>query len=63
MIKIAQLCVNLHVVLYGHKTWPPTLREEFWLRVLRKVYGLQMEEVTEDIMRSFMTYSSSNILG
>jgi hypothetical protein len=56
----------LPVVLYGHKTWPPTLREELWLsvenRVLRKVYGLQVEEVTGGIMRSFMTCTPHQIL-
>lgn len=31
-------------------------------RVLGKVFGLRMEEVTGGIVRSFMTYSSSNTI-
>ena len=43
--------ITLHVVLYGCETWSLTLREErrlrvFENRVLRRVFGPKMEEVT-----------------
>jgi hypothetical protein len=39
-----------------------TLAEGAESMVLRKVYGLWMEEVTGDIMRSFMTCTPHEIL-
>jgi hypothetical protein len=48
----------LPVVLYGYKTWSPTLREERRLRVLRRIFGAERDEVTGNgenyIMRSLM---------
>jgi hypothetical protein len=37
-IKIYRTII-LPVVLYGYKTWSPTLREERRLRVLRRIFG------------------------
>jgi hypothetical protein len=33
-------------VLYGCETWSLTLREERWLRVLRRIFGPKRHEVT-----------------
>jgi hypothetical protein len=43
--------IMLPVILYGCETWPLTLTEEHWLRViekrvLRKISGPEWEEVT-----------------
>ena len=51
-IKIYRTLI-LPVVLYGCETWPLTLREERRLRVsesrvLRRIFGLKRDEVTED---------------
>jgi hypothetical protein len=36
----------MFVVLYGCETWSPTLRKEHILRVLRRIFGLKIDEVT-----------------
>jgi len=36
---------NLPVVLYECKTWSLTLREEYRLSVLRRIFGPKREEV------------------
>jgi len=51
-IKIYRTII-LPVVLYGCETWSLTLREEcgqrvFESRVLRKIFGPQRDEVTEE---------------
>jgi hypothetical protein len=51
-IKICRTII-LPVVLYGCETWSLTLREEcrqrvFESRVLRKIFGSQRDEVTEE---------------
>jgi hypothetical protein len=51
-VKIYKTII-LPVVLYGCETWCLTLREEHRLRVfenrvLRKIFGLKRDEVTED---------------
>jgi hypothetical protein len=38
----------LTVVLYGYKTWSPTLREERRLRVLRRIFGPKRDEIKGD---------------
>jgi hypothetical protein len=38
--------IILPVVLYGCKTWPLTLKEEYRLRVLRRIFGPKRDEVT-----------------
>jgi hypothetical protein len=45
--------IILSVVLYGCETWSLTLREERRLRVfenmvLRKIFGLKMDDLTEE---------------
>jgi len=59
------------VVLYGCRTWSPTLREEVRLRVfvnsvMRKKFGPTRDEVTESgedyITRSFMIPTTHQIL-
>jgi hypothetical protein len=64
--------INLPLVLYGCETWSLTLREEqrlrvFENRVLRRVFGPEMEEVTGEWRRLRNKklddlYSSSNII-
>ena len=64
--------VSSFVVLYGHETWSPTLREERKLRVfenkvLRRMFGPRRDEVTEDWRRLHNEelndlYSSPNIV-
>jgi hypothetical protein len=44
-IKIYRTVI-LPIVLCGCETWSPTLREERRLRVLRRVFGLNRDEVT-----------------
>jgi hypothetical protein len=34
------------VLLYGNKTWSLTLREKHKLRVLRRIFGTRIDEVT-----------------
>jgi hypothetical protein len=51
-IKICKTIILL-VVLYGCETWSLTLKEEHRLRVfenrvLRKIFGLRIDEVTGD---------------
>ena len=38
--------IILPLVLYGCETWSLTLREECWLRVLRRTFGPKRDEVT-----------------
>jgi hypothetical protein len=44
-IKVFRTII-LPVVLYGWETWSLTLREERRLRVLRRIFGLNRDEVT-----------------
>jgi len=44
-IKIHRTII-LPVVMYGCETWSLTLREERWLRVLRRVFVPKRDEVT-----------------
>jgi hypothetical protein len=50
--------IILPVVLYGCETWSLTVREEYKLRVLRRIFGPKGMELREDgencIMRSFI---------
>jgi hypothetical protein len=55
-------------VLYGCETWSLTLRDEHRLRVLRKVFGPERDEVTGEwgknyIMGSFMIRTARQIFG
>ena len=64
--------MNIVVVLYGCETWSLTLREERKLRafenkVLRRIFGPRMDEVTGDCRRLHKEelndlYSSPNIV-
>jgi hypothetical protein len=64
--------IILPVVLYGCGTWSLTLREEcrlrvFENRVLRRIFGSKMDEVTGEWRRLhnkelYALYSSSNII-
>jgi hypothetical protein len=44
-IKTYEIII-LPVVLYGCETWSLTLREEYRLRVLRRIFGPKRDEVT-----------------
>jgi hypothetical protein len=37
--------IILFIVLYGCETWSLTLREEYGLKVLRRIFGPKREEV------------------
>ena len=39
------------IVFHGCETWSLTLREEHWLRVLRKMFGPKRHEVTGEWSR------------
>jgi len=70
-IKIHRTII-LAVVLYGCKTWSPTLREEcrlmvFENRVLRKIFGLKRDDITGEWRKLHKEelsdlYSSPNIV-
>jgi hypothetical protein len=56
------------VVLYGSDTWSQTLREEYRLRVLRRIFGPKRDEVTGGWRKLhneklYNLYSSPNIIG
>jgi len=40
--------ITLPFVLYGCETWSLTLREVRRLRVLRRIFGLNRDDVTEE---------------
>jgi hypothetical protein len=59
--------IILPVVLYGCETWSLTLREErrlrvFENRVLRRLFGPKMDEVTGEWRGLHDLYSSPNIV-
>jgi hypothetical protein len=64
-IKIYRTLI-LPVILYGCETWLLILREEHRLRVLRRIFGPERDEVTgrgeNIIMRSFMICTPHPIL-
>jgi hypothetical protein len=48
--------MNLPVILYGCETWSLTLRKKHRLRVfvnrvLRRIFGLKREEITEECIK------------
>jgi hypothetical protein len=55
------------VVLYGSKTWSPSLREELKLsvfdnRMLRKIFGLKRNDVIDGRRKLHNLYSSASII-
>jgi hypothetical protein len=53
MLNLILGCIAFPLVLYGCETWSLTLREEHRLRVfenrvLRRIFGLKRDEVTEE---------------
>jgi hypothetical protein len=65
------MLIILPVVLYGYETWSLTLKKEHRLRVfenrvLRKIFGLKMDEVIAEwrscTMRNFIISTHPKIL-